>query len=88
MNGEPKGCGISRIWQTSKKDPFKPACDLHDDFYEEGSDAQKVLTRKEADEIFLKHMMHIASGSVYLYAKAHIYYFLVRALAWQWWEGK
>lgn len=81
------GCGISNIWLTRVDDPFKSACDWHDSAYESGSSEQQIYSRKTVDTIFLNIMLREAS-TLYLKARAHLFYGLVRAFGGKYWEGE
>lgn len=81
------GCGISRVWMTSRDDKFFMSCKMHDGMYTEGSPIQELLTRKEADKLFLNHMLTRAD-SLKDKARAYLYYAIVRVVGWMWWEGK
>lgn len=79
------GCGISTIWATDERDPFWEACQVHDGFYSKDSVVKDSLSRKQADQLFLKTMLSIAKESWALKAKAYLYYFIVRCLGAQYW---
>jgi len=80
-------CGV-HPFETSETDPLTPACRWHDLAYIEGSIQQKIFSRKEVDEIFLKQMIELAGESKFQKIKAYTYYALVRLLGAVFWEGK
>jgi hypothetical protein len=76
------GCGISKIFMTSTKDPLTPACLVHDQFYE-----YKPCTRLQADQSFLREALAIArqKNSLLIKGQAYVYYGFIRAFGWLWW---
>ena len=79
-------CGVYPF-QTSSKDTFTKACKFHDLAYIEGSIQQKIFSRKEVDQIFLKQMLELSGESKLKKVKAYTYYGLVRVFGWPFWEG-
>ena len=79
-------CGVYPF-QTNNKDNFTKACIWHDLAYIEGSIEQKIFSRKEVDQIFLKQMLELAGESKLKKVKAYTYYGLVRTFGWPFWEG-
>ena len=79
-------CGVYPF-ETSSKDTFTKACKLHDLAYIEGSIEQKIFSRKEVDQIFLKQMLELSGESKLKKAKAYTYYGLVRLFGGVFWEG-
>lgn len=82
------GCGISKWWLTSEKDPLRSACLWHDDSYVAGKPIQQVLTRKEVDKLFLQQMINLSGKSLLLKARAYTYYAIARTFGSKYWEGK
>lgn len=83
-----QGCGISKLWMTPREDPFFSSCQMHDGMYTKGSPIQDLLSRKEADTLFLKHMLNNSRNDWRLKARAYLYYAIVRLIGGLWWEGK
>lgn len=83
-----EGCGIKDILATDSSDPFHKACVTHDKAYEKGSVMQKMSSRKQADDIFLAQCLEIAGSCWPLKVKAYVYYGIIRAVGWLYWEGK
>ena len=79
-------CGVYPF-QTSSKDTFTKACKSHDLAYIEGSIEQKIFSRKEVDQIFLKQMLELSGESKLKKIKAYTYYALVRLFGGMFWEG-
>lgn len=79
-------CGV-HPFETNSKDLLTPACRWHDFAYTEGSVQQKILNRKQVDQIFLKQMLELAGDSKYQRVKAYTYYALVRVFGGSFWEG-
>lgn len=85
------GCGISKIWFTGSKDPLLAACLWHDIAYTRNSFQQRSgWNRARVDNEFLRQMLAIAAAhlSATMKARAYVYYGIVRAVGWRWWEGK
>ena len=80
-------CGVYPF-VTSNKDSFTKACHQHDLAYIEGSIEQKIFSRKQVDQIFLKEMLELSGQSKVKRAKAYTYYALVRTFGGLFWEGK
>lgn len=74
-------CGDSRYWGLRADHPFQPACAVHDRLY-----STMTGSRKEADDLFLKHMLFIAGHNPIMKAQAYAMYGIVRSLGWIWWS--
>ena len=69
---------------TGKPDPFTPACELHDNLYDE--DLRPYgMTRKEADKLFLSAMLTIVKEGKGNKWVAYTYYGIVRSLGALYW---
>lgn len=69
---------------AGREDPFTPACELHDNFYDVDL-RPSGMTRKEADYLFLSAMLTIVEqgkGSKWV---AYTYYGLARSLGYFYW---
>lgn len=64
---------------ASKK--FNASCRLHDIHY-----SQKKMTRKEADQVFLRNMLRQADGDREYIALAYLFYASVRVGGWYSWK--
>lgn len=80
-------CGVG-LFSTDFSDPMTPACVWHDKAYLKGSVEQESLSRKQVDKIFYDKMKDIAGENPLKQLQANIYYKLVRAFGWLFWEGK
>lgn len=85
--GDTKGedCGINPI---QFRGWVKEACRAHDKFYQEGSWAQKNLSRKEADRRFLLMMLELSGNNILKKAASYVMYGFTRVLGAVFWEGK
>ena len=61
---------------------FNASCRLHDLDYH-----KKVMTRKEADDRFLAHMLRQADGKLVGIVSAYVYYAMVRMGGWFSWKN-
>lgn len=80
------GCGDPPI--TIKDKQFYAACSWHDAAYSRGSWHEFNLTRARVDRAFLEQMLQIAEGNPLAVARAYIYFGVVRAFGWAWWESQ
>jgi hypothetical protein len=71
---EPEGLGISWLWKLPNTHPFYKAGVNHDRAY----DNKISKTSFEADQIFLKECLSVAS-TVWLKTQAYTFYYLARA---------
>ncbi len=73
------GCGYF-LFRTGDGDPFRVACEIHDQRYANHEAAiGEIFTREQADSEFLHSMLETAGESWMLRAKAYGYYVIVKA---------
>lgn len=79
-------CGVNVAkWRNT---PFKTACEWHDRAYSKNSFFQRNgWTRKEVDDWFYRQILMLSNGALDR-MRAHLFYGIVRAVGWMYWEGK
>lgn len=80
-----KGCGI---WPLIFRGWPSQQCEVHDQFYIEGSWAQNNISRKRADDHFLEMLLEKSGNNFAKRAASYAMYGVVRVFGGWWWEGK